>query len=346
MMARTLRTALIATCLAAWTCACAACSATNARGADTGLTHETRVEHPGRTVERTTKLRISPRENAAPHSTTATPEKGVSSDAPATPERISDAALLDEAPSAAHQRTAGGWGALVLASSEQPIDPSVQRLIDEARRSGSTVDLELTERETVPLAADEQRSTFDQAGPALRTNSAEAAVKFNGKTGDIDLPWGGSASGGRLGVSAELLSGSGVNVLFLIGGLVMLAAIVPVLIPPRRVKTAAVIFGVGLAIVAVGVVAQRYPWVMLIGVILFAALLGYWVYVTWRTGRLRAAFDHVVGAVQLHSGTPDNPEGPGRLIRAQIAESAGDETVTKVIDPEVEAAKKRNARHG
>lgn len=181
-----------------------------------------------------------------------------------------------------------GTGHRASGTERAPRWAEMQRLIDAAADRGMAVEIELDEVRTEPGERRAETRTEHRSGPDLATRSTEAALGFRGGAGSVAGPWGAN-SWGAWGLDATLISRSGVRPLALIGGLVMAAALIPLVLPPRRVGLAASISLVGLSIVLTDVLVQQYPWVALIAGLLVIGGAAYLAYEAWRAGRVQLA---------------------------------------------------------
>lgn len=301
----------------------AGCSNATTRidGAKTGATHETRQERPGRTIERKIELRIpTPRPETAPD------------DGQPTSDQVAFTPVI-----ARGLTTIASVSMPAIVGGSKTPTPITNReivrdAIDAATYSNTPIELVITETENVPASADTTSSSLQDDGASLRTSSDEAAVDFESRQGKWQLPWAKRrGGGGSFGISAQVFGDSGMNALHIVGSLVLLAAIVPLVMMPRRVGLAATLAGAGLMIIAAGTVAEQYPWILAIALVVFIGVLGYLAYEAWRSGRLRSTLTAVTRAVE-YSPNPD-------AVKSQVARESG--SMGHAHTAEIRAAKRR-----
>lgn len=142
-------------------------------------------------------------------------------------------------------------------------------------------------------------SALDATAPRMQTRSERAALGYDLALPRWPLPWGGESSGGGAALSAKLLGGGGFNVLHALGAITFVGALIPLLRTPRRFGAAACFAGVGLALIAVGTVHERYPWALALAALALAGLLAWCGYEAWRRGRLDMTVSRVTRAVEV-----------------------------------------------
>lgn len=314
---------------------CSASTRTRVQGAETGATH--RVESAGVERTRTIKLRITPpaeRTNTiepkrgpavtpAARPTTGRPGEPVISSVAFTPDtRVADTRVSDTGPALLPASWPGG------SQDRSDADPIADAIADAARQ-GRVVEYEATETETVPLTASE--STLSDAGASLDTASPEAALAFESRKGGVTMPFGGRSRGSSGGLDADL-SSAATNPLVWIGGLVCVGAIVPLVLPPRRIGLAVGVFAVGAGIATLGIVATNSPWVFALAVIVAAVVAALAGYQAWRNGRAQLALRTVAQGVQ------DTPPQEREAVKARIA-NAAPAGLLKAVRREVSAQK-------
>lgn len=313
---------------------CAASSRTNVSPASTSATHETRHERAGRTVTSETELEITP--------PSSTPEGG-DTDSQVKPQSTGAGVTggLDSSPSVmpAAARTPLGPGGVnsvsgvsrmapltPVAFAPEPSEDSIGDAIREAVRNGYGVKLKTRDTEEIPLTADTSNSSLDDSGPGLTTSSDEAAIGFDGRKSGASLPWGGQSGKTKWGLDASLLS-RGMNPLLILGGIVMICAVIPVISPPRRWVASGIVALTGLLIVAAGVVSEQAPWVFVLAIIAFLGVAGWLGYEAWRNKRRAVALKAIVKGVENEQGYTKN----------NIKQAAGEQLA--VVKSEVNATK-------
>lgn len=320
---------LVAAATLASSIGCASSTRTRVDPATTEATHDTRVERAGRSKERTVELIIEPRLAPAEVPTQA-PKKSSTRESSmvqpvgslvALPSHLADATGATRA-----TIQPVGWSPK---RANDDVDPAIGEAIREASRNGNTVRFKVTETEEIPLAADVSNSTLHDSGAGLDTRSDEAALGFDGSKGGAGLPWGSKSGKTKWGLDASLFS-KGVNPMHIIGAIVMLAAIIPVLVPPRRWVTAGLVAGVGLMIIAAGTVSEEAPWVFVLAILGFLGVAGWLGYEAWRNKRRGIALESVVRGVENH---------PGSAVKEEIKNAAGANLET--VKSEITAMKKK-----
>ena len=317
---------------------CASTSRTETSPASTNATHETSTQRPGRTIRNEYKLEMTPPApagggtgtQAAPRSTGAGQAGFLSSSSPATPAvyQMSDLAM-------------GGDMVLGEGRSSPSLTPvaykpdrqsdAVENAIRDAVDQGYGIKLEHVQTEEIPLTTDTSSSMLDDRGPGLKTTSDEAAIGFDGSRSGASLPWGGESGKTKWGLDASLFT-RGLNPLMIIGAIVMIAAVIPVISPPRRWFAAGIVAMTGMLIIAAGVVSEQAPWVFVLAILAFLGVAGWLGYEAWRNKRRQVALTSIVRGVDTPGGEPAS-----KIIKEYIAKSAGDELA--VVKSEVNATK-------
>ena len=326
---------------------CASTSRTETSPASTNATHETSTQRPGRTIRNEYKLEMTPPApagggtgtQAEPRSTGAGQAGFLSSSSPATPAvyQMSDLAMGGGKALGGDRRMApltpvaySSVGSSVgMGPERQP--RSVEDAIRDAVDQGYGVKLEHIQTEEIPLTTETSASMLDDRGPGLKTTSDEAAIGFDGSRSGASLPWGGASGKTKWGLDASLIS-RGVNPLMIIGAIVMIAAIIPVVSPPRRWFAAGIVALTGMLIIAAGVVSEQAPWVFVLAILAFLGVAGWLGYEAWRNKRRQVALTSIVRGVDTPGGEPAS-----KIIKEYIAKSAGDELT--VVKSEVNATK-------
>lgn len=195
------------------------------------------------------------------------------------------------------------------AAAELPdgLGAGLEGAISEAVRQGSSVHVRVTE--TRPA------SSYAEQGAGLTSKSDQAAMEFSTGLRSVVLPWG-RAEGGVSGFVGKI-AGKSVNVLHGLGGLTLIAAVIPVVLKPRRVGLAAAIAGAGVALIAAGTVAEQAPWVLVLAFIAFVGTLGWLGISAWRSGQLAEGIKPVVAGVEAL------PEHLQKAVKSSIERKAG-----------------------
>lgn len=290
--------ASIAWCLAG----CGSSATSRIEPARTSAEHETRRERPGAT---TLTITIEP---------ATTPTTPTTPTSPAAPQDV--------------RRKAAPVAPVAMAVVEPDLAETLRAAAEAAERTGARVTFQYRQE---PLSADTSRSALDDRGPGLETRGGELATDLAQRPRRLSLPWDerASASGGGFALSATA-AGRAVNALHILGGVVLIAAVIPVVLPPRRIGLAAAIAGVGLLIIAAGTVAEEYPWLMAIAMAALVAALGYLAVEAWRAERRRRAIEAIVPAVEHAPAAED--------IKAEVLDAAGD--MHAAVRAEVRAIKR------
>lgn len=234
-------------------------------------------------------------------------------DAPATTPRRKAAPLLADDP--AKTQPAG---------SLDPAD-AIRAAAELAERTGNRVRVEYSQ--TVPVTTSTTESTLDDRGAGLDSRGEGQATGLDQAGRRVSLPWDRSAraSGGGFGLTTEIAGLGGINVLHVLGGLCVIAALIPIVLPPRRIGLAASIAGTGLLLIAAGTVADEYPWIYAIAIVAFLGVLGWLAYAAWREARKSATLAAIVPAVEnvensdaVKAGVTQEAGGAIDLVRAEV----------------------------
>lgn len=316
---------------------CASTSRTETSPASTNATHETSTQRPGRTIRDEYKLEMTPPTPAGgntesqvePRNTGAGPAGGFTACPPATSAvyQISDLGM-------------GGGKVLGEGRSSPSLTPvayrpdrqsnPVEDAIRDAVEHGYGIKLEHVQTEEIPQTTDTSSSMLDDRGPGLKTTSDEAAIGFDGSRSGASLPWGGESGKTKWGLDASLFT-RGLNPLMIIGAIVMIAAIIPVISPPRRWFAAGIVALTGMLIIAAGVVSEQAPWVFVLAIIAFLGVAGWLGYEAWRNKRRQVALTTIV------KGVEDAEDSVRELTKQSIGKAAGGNL--RVVKSEVGATK-------
>lgn len=312
---------------------CAASSRTNVSPAATNATHETRRERAGRTVTDEYELKITPPSPSPAGGNTDSQVKPRSTGAEgigaSTTSPIGPAAPISPfGQGGVHSVSGVGRMAPLtpVAYAPEHDQNAIDEAIREAVRNGHSVELKHRTTEEIPLTADTSNSTLDDSGPGLTTSSDEAAIGFDGRKSGASLPWGGESGKTKWGLDASLLS-RGMNPLLILGGIVMICAVIPVISPPRRWVASGIVALTGLLIIAAGVVSEQAPWVFVLAILAFLGVAGWLGYEAWRNKRREVALKAIVKGVESEQGDAKN----------NIKQAAGEQLA--VVKSEVNATK-------
>lgn len=201
--------------------------------------------------------------------------------------------------------------------------------------SGQAVRIEYSRE--IPLTTDTAASTLDDRGASLDHRGAEGAATLDQAPRRLSMPWatGGraEASGGGYGLTSEIYAGSGINVLHVFAGLIGLCALIPILVPPRRIVEASLILGVALVMAAAGTVGETYPWLMAVALIGVVGLIGWGAYSLWRSARKSEALKAIVPAVHENN--------VGKVVTSKVRANAVKNRTAKAVRAEVTAIKNK-----
>lgn len=175
--------------------------------------------------------------------------------------------------------------------------------------------------------------------PGISTSSDEVAAKYEEKVAAVDVPGldpnerrGGVGRGAGSKITATLTSGEGFNVFYVLGALVILASAgAGYFLKSIQIAVAGV--ACGLTLIAVGVMIDKYPWMLLVGLGVVAVTLGVWVWEAKHGGDAKIAFSVVRRVIdQQDTGAAS----PGDVIKSGIGNVVGSGTkLRKIIDKQV-----------
>jgi len=180
-------------------------------------------------------------------------------------------------------------------SHQQIDDGDWASVIEEAVRHGAEVDLSLSG--TVPNSADTQ--SLEAVGPGLHING-DGKLEFIPSVPELAFADGDGGGGGSGSVSSGFtatIAGRTINALHILGGLMLVAAVVPIVIRPRRIGLAGAMAGSGLAIIAAGTVAETYPWILAVGFVVFLGVLVWLAVDAWRARKRSQELKETVFAI-------------------------------------------------
>lgn len=217
--------------------------------------------------------------------------------------------------------------------SSPTLDETLRAAIDAAASSGSRVTIEHSR--TIDASQDQTASTLRDRGAGIDSRGREQGLDVDQRPRRLRLPWGGDADGGGMGLSAEL-TGSGAAVLYVLGGLCVIAALIPIAFPPRRLGLAGAMAGTGLLLIASATVAEQYPWLMAAGFLAFVGVSAWLAYDAWNSRRKSKAMEPIALAIEA---APNAAE-----IKRDIESFAG--TAIDQVRAIVRPVKKRLERRG
>jgi len=125
------------------------------------------------------------------------------------------------------------------------------------------------------------------------------------------------------GFRSMMISGlsKGTMILYVIGGLAVIAGIV-VAVWLKRVVLGLAVAGGGIALMAVATLFETYPWIVPVGGAVLLAGFAWFLYDTWKGGRLSKTLKAVV------TGVENAPEEAQAVVKAEIKKTAnGDKAV-------------------
>lgn len=259
-------------------------SATRAAGPTTTVDSDEFLAQPS--TRRSVTVRVRP---IAPPAAPAT--------APAvTPAEPAPASPASPTPATPHAALVSflAASALSVAEPEDEIAAAVSALL----RTGE-VEVEIETQDETRGGLASRTAAFTQSGPELTAQSDDAIANFAATTSPFRLMPGGWELGeGKSRLASEVFGQGGPNVLHLMGGACIVAAAVSLLIPPRSLRTAGVLFAGGLALVAVGTAIDEVPWLVWGGGAVVLAVAAYAVYAGHVAKARAIALDSSVRAIE------------------------------------------------
>ena len=132
------------------------------------------------------------------------------------------------------------------------------------------------------------------------------------------------------GFESAIISGvsKGTVILYVLGGLCIVAGIVCA-VWLKRVVLGLAVAGGGIGLMAVAVLFETYPWIVLVGAVVLLGGLVWFLYDSWKGGRLSTALKAVVTGVEAA------PPKAQEAVKASIGDTATASGVFKTVKDEV-----------
>lgn len=174
------------------------------------------------------------------------------------------------------------------------------------------------------------KTTTSSKGPSISTDSASVAQALKVGTTSAGLK---GAGGGGFEYSGTLTGGKTFNLFHFLGAACVIGAGLMFWLT-RDVFRSLILFGTGMALVAIGISVEYYPQIWLAGLGLLLILGGVWVYDAWKKGNLGVTLQKVT------RGISEAPDEAKAAVKASIAETTeSDPKLKKVVDGTIAAAK-------
>jgi len=201
---------------------------------------------------------------------------------------------------------------------------------------GSLVDIEMRGPTRTASAGKSRKITTGDSRGGFKWNASATDITSVGAP-NLDLTEDAEkGSGGAFSTSLSAVSRgakSGTNVLLFVGIALVLAGIL-VIIFLKLIRTGLIVAGAGGAFILVALLIQAYPWVLLVGAIAVACLIGYFLYSAWKNGRIDFTLKKVTQGIE--QADPDAQVKVKEEIKKQAATQKEAKiiksTVTKVKD--------------
>lgn len=161
-------------------------------------------------------------------------------------------------------------------------------------------------------------------------------VNANTSPASFDLTYGEEKGFGS-GMEAVAEGAQRGTYVIIFAGIIFVAAGVLVLIFLKNIRIAMVCFISGGALIATGLLVSTYPWVLLVGFVAVLGVVAYFLYTSWKSGRLKQAFNKVVLGIEKAD------ENTQKAVKEKIAESASNEKDKKILKEEVTKIKNSTA---
>lgn len=167
----------------------------------------------------------------------------------------------------------------------------------------------------------------ESLGSGLRTSSDEAAQHFSSSAPSLKLPGGLELTGHGVDIQNELFSAS-INPFFLLGGLLLVAAVVFAYL---KRKNAAIWAGIGsAACIAVAVTVDTVPmlWVWM----LLLAVLGgaFWLWSEWKRGQAERHSSELGRSLRVVTKAVDaSPAAAAEEVKSRVKAAAEADPVIK-----------------
>lgn len=160
------------------------------------------------------------------------------------------------------------------------------------------------------------------------------ALKANTSPASFDLT-DGEEKGFGSGVEAMAAGAQRGTYVITFAGIIFVAAGVLVLIFVKSIRIAMVCFLSGGALIATGLLVSIYPWILLVGFVAVLGVLGYFLYTTWQSGKLKKAFNKVVFGIENADADTQ------KKVKEKIKEIAKTDKDKKIVKDEVTKAKNK-----
>ena len=187
------------------------------------------------------------------------------------------------------------------------------------------------EQATGGVSIREETSGVTIFAPSVLFGTSDSPADMIGKQKELTVK-GQSAEFG--GFESAIISGvsKGTVILYVLGGLCIVAGIVCA-VWLKRVVLGLAVAGGGIGLMAVAVLFETYPWIVLVGAVVLLGGLVWFLYDSWKGGRLSAALKAVVTGVEA---APAEAQAPVKASIGQVATSTG---VASVVKAEVSKLK-------
>lgn len=182
--------------------------------------------------------------------------------------------------------------------------------------AGTKATVRVTARRHQTAATDKRIGSGSASGAGVTSNNP-AATDAAGSPPQLDLNlWGPSAArGGGFDLSIESLW-RGPLILLILGGLLIAAGIVLAIWAGKRLLGIALAVA-GAVLIAAAILAQHYPWIILVALAALVAAVIALAVSAWRGGKLWSAFKRVVAGIE------SAPIPARDQAKTSIAKSAG-----------------------
>ena len=191
--------------------------------------------------------------------------------------------------------------------------------------------------QTVTTTNDRGDETIDitgtATGPSADSRGEKIDGKFTGAANEIVLPPFGSVRTGPLDTETQVTGlSTSQYILYGLGGVVILGAGL-IYVVTGNIKPTLIIALCGLAIIAAGVIAEKYPWAYLLAIVGAVGAAAYFVWREWSAGRDR----QVIGV--LAKGVERAPNGSAVEVKTSIKNAAEDANILATVKKRINAIK-------
>lgn len=194
-------------------------------------------------------------------------------------------------------------------------DPVMERLAD--LLAGGATRVTIHEYDVEDGGESEGRHAAAAFGPSLRTTSDSAAQSFDAESAAIALPGGVTLNGGGVSIQNDLISQSGINPFYLLGGLLLVAALALAWLKRARAAVIAELGAAGSIAVAVTIETAPVLWVWLL--VACAGVAGVWVWSEWRRGRAERDGASTFRALRAVTAAVDSaPDDAAREVKSRV----------------------------